>query len=468
MFRVILLLPVLGGLWPAVAGAQGSGTDIYDQQLRVRLDQQRPVSQTATLDGGGWFSFALFKYDDANAQRFRTLRKSELRLWAQANIADAHTGYIRALTGYEDWNAGDNPRGHGDDYIDPVIERAWYEADVAKIIGLDTDSYGLKIRVGRQLMEIGTGLALSMPLDAVRAQGYVCDFNWLVFYGKDVPDWPNIDTSSAIHDRSKREFFGAQLSYTGLTNHEIFAYYLMNNDMSSEDEPNPVRRQAQDFGYDSQYIGAGSRGSILDPNLYYSLEVVGEVGRNYSQLGTGATGQDEICAMALDVQVEYLFQQPMQPKVWFQYLHATGDSDRASDTTNTVGGNLLGTRDRAFNGFGFRDTGIAYAPDISNLNMFQVGGSLVPFEKHRWLKNMEVGTKVYFYSKANDDAPTGDSTITDTNSQWLGWEWDVYVDWRVTSDVSFTVRYGNFQPGAAYDNDQDCRHFLYAALTYSF
>ncbi|HOF17334.1 MAG TPA: alginate export family protein, partial [Phycisphaerae bacterium] len=53
------------------------------------------------------------------------------------------------------------------------------------------------------------------------------------------------------------------------------------------------------------------------------------------------------------------------------------------------------------------------------------------------------------------------------DSHWLGWEWDVFCDWRITSDLTWTVRYGAFRPGAAYQND-DCRDFVYTAFTYSF
>jgi hypothetical protein len=467
IFGGILASLCLGAILAPAAFGQGSGSNIYQRQLRVRLDQQRPAAQTATLDAGGWFTFALFKYDDAENERFRTLRDSELRLWAQATIADAHTGYVRAVAGYEDWNSGDAPDTHGDEFINPELERAWYQVDIAKIAGLGPQ-YGLKVKVGRQLLELGTGLAMSMPLDAVRVEGSVCNWHWMAFGARDLPNFPNFDESSAIIDRQKRCFYGGQVSYTGLSGHEIFAYYFRNNDRSSEYEPDPVRDALQDFGYDSHYIGVGSYGSMLDPNLRYNVELVGEVGRTFGDFATEADGQDEICAVAFDVQLEYLFDVPTRPKVWVEYLYASGDGDRVRNTSSTVGGNLPGTRDYAFNGFGFRDTGIAYAPSISNLNMWQVGGSFLPFENHRLLKDLEIGSKVYFYAKAAGGGPTGDSTITDRDSRWLGWEWDVYMDWRVTSDVSLTLRYGTFQPGAAYENDKDCRHFLYAALTYSF
>ena len=46
----------------------------------------------------------------------------------------------------------------------------------------------------------------------------------------------------------------------------------------------------------------------------------------------------------------------------------------------SIGGNRAGTRDRAFNAFGFRDTGIALSPRVSNIHIYSAGGSFFPFE----------------------------------------------------------------------------------------
>ena len=58
-----------------------------------------------------------------------------------------------------------------------------------------------------------------------------------------------------------------------------------------------------------------------------------------------------------------------------------GCRDRRLSTNSTIGGNLAGTPDNAFNAFGFRDTGLAFAPRVSNLHMFMVGASFFPLEE---------------------------------------------------------------------------------------
>ena len=68
------------------------------------------------------------------------------------------------------------------------------------------------------------------------------------------------------------------------------------------------------------------------------------------------------------------------------------------------------------------------------------------------------------------DDPRAIVTMVETagnNASWVGWEWDIYCNWRITSDVSWTVRYGAFQPGGAFA-DQDGRQFLYTGISYNF
>jgi hypothetical protein len=217
-----------------------------------------------------------------------------------------------------------------------------------------------------------------------------------------------------------------------LSRHRPYVYYLWQFDHTDPWPDDPY----QAFQYDSRYLGVGSTGSILLANLRYTTELAWESGRSFAE------GQkhhrEEIHALALDVLLEYLFEVPRHPKVVFEYLWGSGDASRRASSTSTIGGNLAGTRDEAFNAFGFRDTGLAFAPRIANLHIFQIAAS---------------------------------GAISDINarrdSDWVGWEWDVYLNWRLASDLALTLRYGVFDPGAAF-LDKERRHFLYTGVTYSF
>ncbi len=445
------------------AGAQEDGRRVYDEQLRVQLDQQMAEAREIGLDAGGWFNFALFHYDDASARRERVLRQYQLRGWGSANIQGVHKFYVRGLLGYDDWNAGTNPvEKHGDQFTGLEIERAWYQFDLGRMLRSQSGKdpgLGFRVKVGRAFTEIGTGFVLSMPLDMVRFDGSLGDWELMALLGKTIHETPNIDDSSAVSDHQRRCIWGAELTYTGFDRHRPFAYFLDNQDHTT---PDPYQR-FQGYDYSSRYVGVGSEGTFLLPDLRYQLEVVGEFGRNYSRYVT--SGRDDICAMATDFLVEYLFPAPTRPRISFEHIWASGDDDRDLSATSTVRGNTGGTSDNAFNAFGFRDTGLAFAPRISNLHVYTLGASLYPLEQHKLLEKLEVGSKVFFYHKSSS-GPVSDTTIT-SDSRWLGWEWDVFCNWRLTSDLSWTIRYGAFMPGGAFE-DNSCRQFLMTGINLSF
>jgi hypothetical protein len=447
------------------AMGQADGRRIYEEQLRVRLDEQMAPKYVG-VEGGGWLNFAFFNYDDNDGEK-HTLRQWELRAWGHVSLYKVHQLYVRGLVGWDDWNAGDNPKLYvNDEDQGPYVERAWYQFDLAQAVLNDTGvrpEYDLRVKVGREFAEIGTSLVLSMPLDMVQIHGRWGDWQLMTILGKTDSRTDNIDLSMPVYSHQRRCIWGVEGRYTGLDNHRPFVYYLANEDHTDPDPWMPGQR----YSYDSQYLGIGSEGTLFVPQLLYRTELVSQWGETFSR---GATRrQDDIRAMAFDFGVEYLFDAPTSPKIMAEYIYASGDDDRSVSAVATDGGNRPGTTDRAFNAFGFRDTGIAFAPRLSNLHIYTAGASFLPFEnKHRLLERLEVGSKVFFYHKAESRGAISDPA-GGNNASWVGWEWDIYANWRITSDLAWTVRYGAFQPGDAFEGDnEDCRQFLYTALMFSF
>jgi len=456
---LVVLCGVLAAVTPGGAQDQ-SGLRIYDEQLRLRLGEQLPEAQEVGFDAGGWFDFAFFLYDDGLRQR--TMRQYELRGWASLNIQGVHRFFVRGLLGWDDWNSGDNTETWHNDQNVQRIERAWYQFDLGKLIRRRTNRrppVDLRFTVGRAYTRLGTALVLSRPLDLIQFDITANQWDMRAFLGKTIRHRSNIDRSSAVAEDENRCMWGVQVAYNGLDHHRPFAYFMSNYDHTT---PKP-RSATQKYDYTSHYLGLGSTGTLIVRNLRYRAEVIGEWGKTYSD--GAVSGQDDICAMAVDAMLEYLFETRTRPRVAFEYLFGSGDSDRSRSATSTVGGNRAGTTDHAFNAFGFRDTGIAFAPQIANLHTYVLGASFFPLEDLEPFKKMQVGTKTFFYHKATGGA-ISDTTATNS-SRWVGWEWDVYCDWRITSDVALTVRYGTFFPGAAFD-DRSCRQFLYTAVSYSF
>ena len=454
---------MLAFLAPTAHGQEPAGRRIYEEQLRVTVDKQLPTTREMGLDARGWLSASIFSFDDEPNLRRRRLRQFEFRPWAKLGIHRVHNFYVRGLIGWNDWNSGDNPTpGRGDEDTDAQLERAWYQYDFTQVLknrGGQEPPAWFKVKVGREFTQIGTALVLSTPLDMVQLDLCMRDWQGMAFLGMTRRSTRNIDDSDAVANHQERCMWGVQLEYAGLTTHRPFLYVLGNEDNT---DPSP-RDPNQAFGYDSQYIGLGSRGSLL-ADLRYRTELVGQSGHTYSE-GV-VSGRDRICAMAADVMLEYFFPVRTRPKVMFEYLFGSGDEDRRLSATSTIGGNRAGTTDRAFNAFGFRDTGLAFAPRISNLHMYTLGASFFPLDHIRLFKRFEVGSKVFFYHKAVSAGPISDvGAASDTH--WVGWESDVFCNWRLTSDLSWTVRYGAFYPGSAYAK-RHCRQYLFSGVVFSF
>ena len=96
----------------------------------------------------------------------------------------------------------------------------------------------------------------------------------------------------------------------------------------------------------------------------------------------------------------------------------------------------------------------------------RLGGSIRPFESVELLHKLEVGLYGYYYRKAVASELISDSRAF-LNSADVGKEIDIFLRWRIFSDLGFYVNYGCFFPGKAYQDDSP-RNFVSAGITYSF
>jgi hypothetical protein len=435
-----------------------------EEDVRQQLDRNLPASQKVLLDWGGWFGSYIFIFDDDLKKR--TLRRQDFRLWGSLNADQGiHQAYVRLKLSYDDFNHGDSYTGNDDDLDGPNLDRGWYQLDLAKLLrkhgGVDLP-IDWTVKAGRDYIMYGTGYALSMPLDAVQMTTGFGDLKIDSLIGKTISSYDNLDTSRPEPGRSDRCFYGVQARYTGFQKHEPFVYYFAQNDRQNDGWPYLYK---QKWDYDSQYLGFGSTGEIT-PYLRYSGEFVFEQGQSYANeewLGT-----DPIDAYGWDYELIYSPHLATRPKFSLEYMFASGDADRLLSPTNSTSGNLAGTDDNSFNGFGYRNTGLALAPDLSNLHIWRLGGSFFPLDKHsnEWLRKLELGTDFFAYNK-NRTVTSISDPLADEPNGFVGWEMDYYLNWRLTSDLSWTIRYGTFFPGDAY-SDKESRDFFLTGFTWSF
>lgn len=457
---------MIGGFVPAVPGQNQPGENLLQQQRLVDERLRREREELAPLDAvfdwqwGGWLDYYFFDFNDG-IQSQRLLHRPSLFLWTRLVADDgAHEAFARMKLTFNGFNPGDQ-FDRRQDWVGPNLDRGWYQIDLGRALRIADAGAPVQVRVktGRQDVLFGTGYAFDQPLDAVTLDVKLWDFRVSGLLGKSIGSYPNVDRSDPVDTHSARRFYGAQLTYEGIDRHRPFLYAIWNDDYTDE----RPKDWLQDYSYDTQYFGFGSRGEIVH-NLNYWAEGVYETGHSF---GDGDyVSRDTVRAWGADVGLEYLWDLPYRPRVVGEYMFASGDGDRVFNATGARGGNHGDREDSAFVGFGYRDTGIALGPTPSNLHIWKAGGSLLPLHHVERLRDFELGTNWFLYHKNQSRGAISDPTAQEFEG-YVGWEMDYYVNWRVNADLSWTFRWGLFFPGDAYE-DRGERSFFFTGLTWSF
>lgn len=440
------------------------------RDTRLRIDENVPTDQRAFFDYGGYVTLNFLAIDDVE-QNTHILRQYDLVGYGRLNIDNVHEFFLRARTGYRDFDKGDSFDGEGDVTTWPTIEQAYYRFDLGRYLsgykGKQTDN-NVIFEGGRQFVYWANGLVLAETLDGVLLDVTYGKLDLQLLAGVTSHDVVDIDSSRPqFDDFTERDFYGVMLS-AQLGKHKPFIYGLLQHD-SNPNTALVTGSTTTHFDYDSWYIGAGSNGSLGD-RVVYALEFAYEGGRGLSNSFDPATltsvkqTKEDVQAAALDFRLDYLLSDPRKTRLTFESILATGDTDRIQ-ASNTFGGNRSGTNDHSFNAFGLLNTGLAFSPSVSNLISLRAGASTFPIPSSNMFRRLQVGTDVFVFAKFREDAAVEETTSSD---RFLGWEPDVYVNWQIASDVTFALRYGVFFPGAAIVSDDHPRNFFYAGLTFAF
>ncbi len=452
---------------PAAVRAQERATESFLRQQRLIDDQLRqdraaiaPLDARVDWEWGGWIDYYYFNFDDG-LQSSRVYHRPGAAFWSRLSLEDgAHQFFARVRLNYNYFHEGDE-FDRQQDWVGPNFDRAFYQLDLARALRAGGDGrFNLTARIGRQEVLFGTGYVLDLPMDAVTLDARLDKLRLTTLVAKTIGSTPNIDRSDPVNSHSNRLFLGAQLTYEGFERHQPFAYALWNNDRTDERPVNPL----QEYSYDTAYFGFGSRGA-LTRGLSYWAEAAYENGKSWGD-GDFFGDRDDVSAWALDAGIEQLWDGPYRPRASFEYMFASGDNDRVFSPTSAAGGNRGDSDDHSFVGFGYRDTGIALAPGLSNIHVWRAGAAFTPLPTVEPLRDFELGTNWFLYHKNQSRGAITDTTA-DMFHGYVGWEMDYFLNWRLSSDLSWTIRWGVFFPGDAF-SDRDTRNFLLTGVTWSF
>ncbi|TVQ60743.1 MAG: autotransporter outer membrane beta-barrel domain-containing protein [Phycisphaerales bacterium] len=465
---------LLAGVFSAPAAAQDEerrierAMRIADPTYRLRVDTSLGLTERSLLDVGGFASFSAVNIRD-NTGNYRRLLQPEVTLYGRAVIDGAHTIFARSRFQYRDFSRGDSFDGRGDRWTKPFLDRYWYEYDHARAQaayeGVAPEN-NFNIRVGRQFVDWNAGLALSETLYAARPTVQLGRFSIEGIAGVTTGDRAITDFDASRRDFNSetwRGFFGATFRYRFQDATQLYAYVLHMPDFNSGDTPRANLPINVDFDYEATYFGIGAQGSFTN-NLAYLAEFVYQIGESQSDPLQGPQRSEDIRAYAARVMLTYYFGDRNNTQLEFETLLASGDSDRLT-SSDTVGGNRPGTNDRGFNSLGFANTGLAFAPSLSNILTVRLGALTTPFPESRMFEQLQVGADVIVFNKLNSNAPIDEAT---SNDGYLGVETDFSVNYRITSDLAVTGRAGLFFPGDAITSGSHVRQFIFAGVTLSF
>lgn len=440
---------------------------VTEERLREEaLEAERLRMQPFTLEFGGWYRFSYFWFEEPGLGFLPSndinLRNHDIRVWLSANLEDIHYGYVRFRLGFIDFSPGDSFDGNDEDTEGVNLDMGFYRINLTKALRKYFEvelPLTVQVQAGRQYFNLGTGLVYSQIDDGVQILVGAPLWKLNLFLADSVRSRDDVDRSLPDPDDSRRFFAGGQFTWTGLDQHEPYVFWMLQRSHNRDHNP------FQDYDYDSNYVGLGSRGQFFLPGLRYYAEFIWECGK--SSPTWVPSGHEPIDAFAFDVGLDYYFDVHTHPRFGVEYAFGSGDPDRISPT-NTLGGNLPGTDDENFLYFGYINTGYALAARLSNLRFLRLGGSFRPFEGNQCLglDRLELGANFFWYWK--DEATGGISDFrADQPHEDVGNELDIFLHWWVLSDLALSIRFGTFYPDDAYSH-QGNRSFFTTSVTYVF
>ena len=470
LFATIALVLLLA----AQASAQSDAQRLQrlDQTLNEVLEYRyertdgRTLAESARVDYGVYTILSVIASDNVD-RTTRELASVDARFWVRAEQAGS-TGYARLRLHYQWFDATtDEFWAAGDGFRYPLLDRWWYEFDWRRnrqaTGGTDPD-WNWNTRLGRQLVTWGTGITLYRTLYSARL-----NFEWSRFHLQTMagqsPDHDFIDFDASrpgYTSDTERNFWGVLLDYRGWTSHQPFLYFL-----DQIDRNDTTLSGGGEYHYDSSYVALGSTGQ-LGGSTFYRFEAIYEFGESASDLtGSFPQTRDDIAAWA--IKFEVIITPRRYPKLRnfrleLELLLGSGDSDRGH-SAHTINGNQSGTNDTSFNAFGYWNTGLVLALDLSNLASLRLGPRWRPWRTEEPGSKVEFGLDLFFFGKLDSDAPVSVTTIP--GEGYIGFEADLIIAWQLTSDLAIDFRYGIFLPGDAFLGSKPMQ-FAYLGVSYGF
>ncbi len=440
-----------------------------EQEKREALEKtEAPLvaekGKTWSIEKGGWFtSLYVYNSEDDNDRRTKDLVRNasyqDLRLWGKLAYKQLASVYLRIKDIYVQRDASDDYTGVGSDNSGPSLDLGYINISLN-----DFTKTTSNLIIGRQYLSLGRAIAYNDVNDGVQVTAGFSKWNIKAFAAQTRSYEDNIDYSVPGYDKhGDRFFYAAQLDYVGIKNYTIYAYYLIQRDRA---KPTPAD-STQIYTYNSEYYSLGFTGKVYKEKIDYWAEAIKETGKDYTDASVSALTKTNIDGWGFDCGAAHRFNCWTHPTLDFEYAFGSGDNSRTKVDVTKDGGNISGN-DTNFLYFGGIYAGYALAPRLSNIHIYKLGASFIPFEETKIGGNIICGLKYYYYVKAKSQGGISDLEAVENNSN-IGQEVDIYTYWKATSNTYLSARGGIFFPGDAYPStNNDHETYVLLSLTTAF
>lgn len=195
---------------------------------------------------------------------------------------------------------------------------------------------------------------------------------------------------------------------------------------------------------DTQYFLLGLQGPIA-AGFYYDVFGGVTTGRGLSYIG-GAYSYTPIIGATAGFNVRYYNKEALYSRADLGLTFASGDPD----SSLFLEGNTEG-RNTAFMPASIVPTGTVFSPILSNLFFLETSYSLKPisFIKSAVGDKLEAGTGLLIFFRSTPAPISTGGLDPASDSLYLGTELDASIDFRLFSDVGFSIAAGWFFPSKA-------------------
>jgi hypothetical protein len=201
--------------------------------------------------------------------------------------------------------------------------------------------------------------------------------------------------------------------------------------------------QAMGGRLNTQYATLNATGPVYG-NLFYGAWFTYGSGRTLTWLEdtnsvTGFSYQYvPISAVMSGLSLDLYMPEKLGSAANLRFIFASGDKDWTSVTEGNTAGDA-----NQFIPLTATSLGTVFSPALSNLIVTELGGSMRPFSA----VPVQTGLRLMGFFRPTEGPVDASGLQTGETSSWLGFETDLYANYRIMSDMGLSLNGGLFFPG---------------------